>query len=481
MDNLFKNSQNKIECQKNGICSKNPVLNSLEALIINEVRQIAFYSVKLKEFNFINKIIMEKGIKALTVSVSDIDFNKSAFLEFYNSIKNTKEEIENFYTKKIKENNLPLEFIAPVFSDNKEEKSLSSLIQKGEKIIKQFYQSTQITKSRLINLIISISKSASKTLIELSKYKEADTNYYFEILRLFSLTNFLGTREEKLKRRILEFSKIGYKLKQELNEEYIKVYGKIKNNVSIKTSIKKGNSILVSGPDIDELFKLLLKTKNENINVYITPILIKAFIYPAFDQFENFCGVFGKNDIVYDFSKFKGSIYLTSNFSNEINSSYRGSIYTTKTIYPASCVKITEENLELLIEKAKNTEGFDFEENNSTLQIENTFDKTINPNEKILIVYGFLDDKIKEKFKGYNIINFYIPNDTTYFYEAIEFYKDNKNIELYFANSTSTTLFVLSTILDKNFAAIYFEPVENTGINPHCIETLKKDFKINIV
>ncbi len=61
MNELFKNLLNKSSCAQNGICSTDPVLNALEAVFINEIRQIAFYIVRLKEFNLTNFDIMKEA------------------------------------------------------------------------------------------------------------------------------------------------------------------------------------------------------------------------------------------------------------------------------------------------------------------------------------------------------------------------------------------------------------------------------------
>ena len=93
MYDLFKNLFDKTPCSKNGICSTNPVLNSLEAVIVNEIRQIAFYVVKLKELNLTNKNLMKESVLSLSVSVYDMDFNKDSFIGFFKNILNTKNKV----------------------------------------------------------------------------------------------------------------------------------------------------------------------------------------------------------------------------------------------------------------------------------------------------------------------------------------------------------------------------------------------------
>ena len=100
MKDLFKDLSENAFCKKSGVCSVNPVINALDAIILNEIRQISFYVIKLKELGYINNGLMKETVFDLSVNISDTSFNKKDFLNFYTGIRNTKEKIKDFYTKK---------------------------------------------------------------------------------------------------------------------------------------------------------------------------------------------------------------------------------------------------------------------------------------------------------------------------------------------------------------------------------------------
>ena len=211
MNDLF-NIFNKTQCKSMGICSENPVLLAVDAVVINEIRQIAYYIVKLKELNLINEKIMKEAVLALSVSITDTSFNKNAFVKFFMNLKNLKKETEDFYTAKCKEMGINYEHLAAFPIKENEKINSSLLIKQGEKIISHFFGTLSEDKIRLFDLIIFMAKAASCKILELENYKEVQKDEYFEILRFLSLANSFGTRYEKLVRRIKEFSSFLYKL-----------------------------------------------------------------------------------------------------------------------------------------------------------------------------------------------------------------------------------------------------------------------------
>ncbi len=481
MHDLFKNLFTKNQCQKSGICSTNPLLSAIEAVIINEIKQTAFYIIKLKEMNFTNLEITKEAIKALSVNISDINFNKNKVLAFFKNLKTMKKNVEAFYTKKANEINLSYEFITPNFSEKNEEFDLVDLIKSGENIIRGFYNTTEEEKLRLINLIVLICRINALKLYTLSKYKNVDFTYYYEVLRLLSLLNYKTTRKEKLIRRIREFSNIAYEIQKELNFELEKVYGKRKGR-KISTHLYEGKSILISGPDLDELYNLLEQTKTEGINVYINPSMISAVFYPKFLEFPNFKGVFGTNDTEFNFSKFKGPIYITENSTQTLDSAFRGTIYTTKILPQDKTIQINKENLAPIIEEAKKLEGFnktkkqegfDFEYDLGIIQ--DLIEK--NEGKNFLIYLGLNDNEIKEKFKDYIILNFLYPYETQGLYFALEKI-NSENLYVCFSECSFEIVNTIISIINKKVAKIYMPKCPASNINPHITDSLVLDFGI---
>ena len=482
MNDLF-NIFDKTKCKSLGICSENPVLSAIDAVIINEIRQVAYYIVKLKELNLINEKIMKQIISALSVNIVDTSFNKTAFVDFFSKLESLKKETETFYNKKCQEMGLNYEHLTAFSFKNDEQINSSILIKRGEKIVAHVFSTMDENKICLFDLIIFAAKLASCKLLELENYKEVPKTEYFEILRLLSLTNSISTRSEKLIRRIKEFSLFLYKLDEELIYERNKLYGN-RQNIKIRRNIYKGKSIFVVGNDIFEFYSLLEKTKDMEINIYTNFSMMLAYIYPKFFEYKNFKGLYGTGDIECDFSNFKGAIYVTEHSSLSLDNAIRGKIFTTKLIPSDNSTRIEKTNLELLINAAYKEEGFDYEEINKEMTFEYNkalLDRTIEENrgKKILISMGKISDCIKEKFPDYSIIDVQFPYDAESLIYILNSLPNEEKI-IYFSKCCVQIIKILAMLLGKN-VKIYLEKCKTKDVSPHIIKTLREDFKIEFI
>lgn len=479
MNELF-NMFDKTPCKSLGVCSENPVLSATDAVIMNEIRQIAYYTIKLKELNFINEKIMKQAVSALTVSVVDTSFNKNEFVSFYLNLENIKKETEDFYIKKCKEKGISYENLTVLTFESDEKINATSLIKRGEKIIKHVLNTQPEDKIRLFDLIVLMVKAASKKIVELQNYKKVEEAEYFETLRLLALVNSFGARYEKLIRRIKEFSLFLYKLTEELAYEREKFFGE-KEGAKISRNVYEGKSLFVVGPDLMELYNFLEQTKDEEINVYTNTSMFLAHIYPKFSVYKNLKGIFGIGDIEYDFSKFKGAIYVTEHSTSNLDNAFRGKIFTTKTIPSDNSIKIEKTNLKPLIDAIYEEEGFKKEKNYGEIvfkydkslldkEIENAKDK------KTLIVMGELTDYVKNNFKDYTLINleyFFDKEALIYTLNALP----NNEKAVYFSKCGIETIKIIAILLNKN-VEIFIENCSFEKISPHIKEAFKKDFNI---
>ena len=73
------------------------------------------------------------------------------------------------------------------------------------------------SKEYLFSLITIFSKLTCIDLVKIKKFEPDYTEYDFEIIRFFALTNGYSIRNEKIKRRITDFSNISYKIQEKLN------------------------------------------------------------------------------------------------------------------------------------------------------------------------------------------------------------------------------------------------------------------------
>ena len=471
MFEMLKNIENQ-NCQSFGFCMVDPRINALSELLMNEIRQIAFYTVKIGEYETINKEIVSKCVEALCVDFSNINFIEKNFIDIYHNFVKFKIQMKNVYNSIHENSNLPYETIKSPF-DEELKSSIIQMIKRGQKLLKTNHLYVSKQTEQLFELVYILIKDTSRNISRIKDFENDYTKYDFEVLRFLNIANFPSTRKEKLKRRIQEFIEINYQTRVDLQNILEENYGP-KTPATVNLSQEKGHSILVSGDNFKELELVLEATKDEDINVYTHDMLFIAHSYEKFRQYKNLKGHFGTNNPRFDFSNFKGVIYVTKNYEQRIDSIVKGCIYTTNSLMPKGISKIENNNFEPLIKGALNHEEFSGTPKNNTIEVpynENKI-KNIKKNKTTLIVGATAKDKT-------NSIELFSPSEISLIYKICK--EENKIEKIIFANCYLQTL-VLSIILKIKFKyKIQFGKCPEYYVNPNLIKCLKEEYDIEFI
>ncbi len=486
MFEFLKSLSDKSTCSSMGICSIDPTVSAVEELLLSEIREISFYVIKLRELGQVNREIENRLIKGLSVIMINTSFDKEDFLHFLEALCCDKKSVKERYVNFCKANHVSCELIDYDY-DTCENKSINSMIKIGEAKMQNKYKGISIEKQRLFELITVFAKTSS-IILELMKKVKEDTSYYdFEVIRFFALTNSLSTRAEKLKRRILEFSKIGYEIQKETNRLYEERYGK-RENAKILLNAKKGKSILISGPDLIELEELLEAIGKREINIYTNSTMFIAHSYPKFKKYKNLIGHYGTSDAQVDFANFPGAILITQNFSQKIDTLLRGTVYSNKIIAPNRVFKIKNKDYEPLIEAALKLDGFSKSENNIYLEFEHNFEKiekTLQElkDKSVVIVVGenSTEDDIQE-FGDKKVINLACPIESDKLLHTLDKCAEmNIKTDLFFTSCSISSINTLMSVLFMELENICFVNCSSSIISPHVLEALEKDFRVKII
>ena len=360
-----------------------------------------------------------------------------------------------------------------------EKTTISQIIKHAQSIQTIKQKNEDKNKHNLFELITIFARLCAICVVKAKKLDESFSRYDFEILRC-----------EKIIRRINEFSLIAKEIIFNSDNILQKRYGQ-KQDAIIKISPKKGHGILVSGDDPDELEALLVLLEEikpkEKINVYTNGPLILAHFYPYFKNNPYLKGHLGSDNAQYDFSVFPGSILITKNFIQKIDSLYRGEIFSNKLISFSKVFDIKNGNYTPVIESALQLEGFNSDEENKSLNISYDKEKIENivenfSDERIVLIAGDLAKNFEfEAYKDVKIINFNCPLENGILFKSIEKLKQKGvKITLFFSWCNLSNLFVLLALLSEgielNIASFPY-PL----INPHAIEALKENFGVNII
>lgn len=479
MYDYFKNIAEKNSCNSGGVCSIHPSVNSLYNVILSEVSKISFYLVKLNSFNMKNDSIASFCTEVLSVFLINTSFNHSKYFSLILKLNETKKEIKEKYLQYCKHNNFPCEIINENFEIT-QNTTISELIEHSENIIATRQKSCNKEKLDLFELITLMAKSSAVNVVKIKKFIPEFNEYDYEILRFFALTTGFSLRVEKLNRRILEFSKIAFKIKYALEAALEEKYGK-KETAEINFNLLKGHSILVSGDDFNELEEVLKTLEKinpkEEINVYTNGSLFSANFYPYFKNNKYLKGHWGTDNAEYDFSTFKGAILITQNFVQKIDSLYRGEIFSNKLISFAKVSDIENNDYIPLIETSLKLDNIDGD-SLKIKKIEYDENKLNVSKDEIVIICGRKKETKKEDKESAIIIN--CPLESKILLDKVKNLKQEEKITIFFSECTLENLSMLFILIGFKID-IYFVNCSNVLINPHVVGALKENFNLKII
>ena len=484
--NFFSEFSDKTSCINSGMCSVDPSSNALEELLLNEIKQIAFYIVKLADFGTKNDGIVQDAIKGLSVIIINTALRLKDYKSLLFMLEEEKKSAKSLYLDCCKEKRIKYELVENAI-DLPKDSGLTSFLKAGEALVVEKQKEYEPKKLDLIELIITFAKTSAINIEKLRRLGYVNDEWNFKILKFLNLTNISSIKIDKLKKKICEFSEVSYKIWGKLTEILEQKYGKRKTS-EINLQIKKGKSILVSGSDLDELDALLKAVEGIEINVYTNSTLFMAFAYPHFAKYKNLIGHFGGENAEEDFTKFKGPIFTTQSFLQKVDYFRRGTIYTTKIIAPEKMVRIENYDFKPLIQSALESNGFSESD-------EITFDKVLlkydtkeidkilseTDNKEICVIVGsYRKEKIVERFAGQKIIELESPVEIQLLIYILN--KANcENLKIVFTHCGPNTINILFSTLYTDPKKIYFAKCPNSLISPHVIRAMAEEFDVEMI
>ena len=499
-------------------CVSDPIQASLKEILLYEIRLLAYYTLKLKEFNFEYNKYARHIIDGVCVASLNMEINRNEFSDYLLNLIDLRCVAQKNYIDYSEKNNLDLQ-ILKAYTDKCSDFNFIDALKQGELQNIQKNKILDKDKKSLYDILYIIIQNACRNIAKINLFKENEVEYEtFEIIKLISSTNFKSTQTEKLKNRIEKASKINYNLYKKLKELCSHKFG-IPKLSEVKLDYKKGKAILVTGDSLMDLYDLLKYVEGTDINVYTHDALILAHCYDEFKKFKNLVGHYQKSidNLEMDFSSFPGVILITRNGNGNYLNIIRGLIYTTNEIGGKGVTVIKNGDFENLVNQANERIGFKEDKEFGKIQIGYNFgeieikineiiEKIDNNEIKNLYMFGLLNNigDLDEYFKyfidkindnsyiislSYNVnkenlyhINSYYDYSLTYkILEKLEPVCVKKNIPINII-MTEFNLSLISRIFDiKNnfqYENIYIPNRISDHVNPQIIETLRSIFDL---
>ena len=119
-------------CTAKGVCSTDPTISSLQEVIIMYIKQLAFYTLRLKKRGVTNQVIQDNIINTLSGLVSNTDYSQEQFKNIIMTIYENLRQSKILYERICKNNNLNTEKLELQLKLNKKF-DLNESIKQGER------------------------------------------------------------------------------------------------------------------------------------------------------------------------------------------------------------------------------------------------------------------------------------------------------------------------------------------------------------
>lgn len=358
MYNFFSENFEYNECNAKGSCSVPPSISALQEVIIISLCQLAYYILKLGDFNKNSEPQEKLIIETLATIISTTDYSDEQLLNIVSNIYINIVKAKDNYKKLSEEHGSSYKELKPIINLTPQ-MNLSQILALGEKAFLIKYKKISANQKNMRDLLLAVIKSSALNVSRLSSYDYYPRTTVMVLMKNLNLLNHYNRSIEMYKKQIKVLAKEDIQLTEKIAKMQYKNFGNLSaTEVSFSTS--KGKAILVSGENFMDLKRLLSVIEGKDIDVYTHDDLLIAHSFEEFKKYKNLKGHFGtcNENCILDFATFPGAILLTGNSGISTEYLYRGRLFTTSKILPQGVSSLEENDFTPLIESCESSKGF---------------------------------------------------------------------------------------------------------------------------
>ncbi len=345
-------------CTVKGICGKNFTTSNLQDLVIDGLKELGFYTHKLKESGLENREADVFILKALFTTVTNVNFDDERLTQMIVRLSELRKKVKAQYIESAKQKGItpqqPEIKAQEVISDNPE--ILAGL---GENVSiakrKELYGEDILSLQEILTYGIKGAAAYADHAVVLDRENNEIYGFFSEALCL--LTKKAPSVDELLG-ACLKCGEINLKAMELLDEANTETYGH-PEPTQVRITPVKGKAILVSGHDLKDLEELLKQTEKTGINVYTHGEMLPCNAYPGLKKYSHLVGNYGGawQDQEKEFAEFPGAILMTTNCIQDPKN-YTERIFTSGLVAWSGIKHIPDRNFQPVIDAALKEKGF---------------------------------------------------------------------------------------------------------------------------
>lgn len=353
-------------CFSIGVCGKRPEVASLQDLLMYITKGIAQYTFRAGKLGFLDVKIGRFIVKSTYSTLTNVNFDVDRLLNLIFQALAVRESSRSLYERNCQEKGLEEEVCTGPAVWVPQSTEVVDLIRVGESISAL----SSIEPTGLLDLIVSGVKGVAAYFEHAIVLGHEDSALYFSICELLDFTTHENQTVEEMFAQALRVGELNYKVMQVLDRAHTCSFGDPEPS-RVKISPVKGKAILVSGHNLKDLEILLKQTEGKGINVYTHGEMLPAHGYPQFKKYSHLVGNYGGawQNQQKEFSKFPGSILMTTNCIQEPRKEYADRIFTTGLVAWPGTQQIMNKDFSPVIESSFLMPGFKSDEEDKSIMV----------------------------------------------------------------------------------------------------------------
>ena len=204
---MFYNSSNGFEyndCVSRGACSVSPTISSMQEVMFIVLRQIAYYLVKLKEFDIKKENIEKELISQIALIDSVKDFSEVQILDAFSMQYNNLVQARKEYLKLCREKELQCKDLKNLIKLSPKT-NLSAILKRGDREFLQKYKHP--SSKYLTDILSAVLKSVCVNLVTLFDINETCVEASDTVINSLNLFNLSRLSSAKLIEYITSLAK----------------------------------------------------------------------------------------------------------------------------------------------------------------------------------------------------------------------------------------------------------------------------------
>ncbi len=348
-------------CEVKGVCGKEPSTSNLQDLIIKELKGIGHLAFRMREFGITDRDADRFATEALFTTVTNVNFDDDRLINTIKEAENLKKRLRNEYIeaaqkagKEINPDDLP--DIVNLEVDTEDSGKLYELGDKASIAHEDDSEDIVSLKEILTYGLKGMAAYADHAYI-LGKSDQSVFSFFHEAL---SALNRVNPDMEELLNLVLKCGETNIRTMELLDAGHTERFGH-PEPTEVRTSLRPGPAIIISGHDLLDLEELLKQTQGKGVNIYTHGEMLPAHGYPELKKYEHLAGHFGTawQNQQKEFDGVEAAFLFTTNCIQKPRSGYKDRVFTKGLVGWPGVKHIKGNVYSEIIEKALSLKGFE--------------------------------------------------------------------------------------------------------------------------